>query len=135
MPSSKVAVDTNILVRLFTQDHRQQYLKAKKLFAEASQIFVSKTVLLETSWVLSFSYRFTNLTILKAFRLLLGLKQVEVEQAQQVNQVFQLVEKGLDFADAFHCVSAPTKSLWASFDRKLNKKLRDISDQKIYEFG
>lgn len=46
-----IAVDTNVLVRLPTGDHAQQATAARSLFA-AEPIWIAKTVLLETGWVL-----------------------------------------------------------------------------------
>jgi predicted nucleic-acid-binding protein len=52
-----IAVDTNIVVRLLTQDYEQQYNKSLALFQE-QEIFIPDTVLLETEWVLRFAYHF-----------------------------------------------------------------------------
>jgi predicted nucleic-acid-binding protein len=52
-----IAVDTNIVVRLLTQDDERQYSKILKLFQE-QDIFIPDTVLLETEWVLRFAYHF-----------------------------------------------------------------------------
>lgn len=50
-----VAVDTNVVVRLLTNDHAAQAKRAVALF-RANPIFVAKSVLLETEWVLRYSY-------------------------------------------------------------------------------
>jgi predicted nucleic-acid-binding protein len=53
------AVDTNVLVRLLTWDDPQQGTAAKSLFA-AGPIWIAKTVLLETGWVLRSLYGFED---------------------------------------------------------------------------
>lgn len=50
-----VTVDTNILVRLVTKDDSEQSAQALRII-QNNNIFVPKTVLLETEWVLRFSY-------------------------------------------------------------------------------
>lgn len=55
--SGMIAVDTNIVVRLLTQDEEQQYNKILKLFQE-QDIFIPDTAILETEWVLHFAYNF-----------------------------------------------------------------------------
>lgn len=52
-----VAVDTNVIVRLLTQDDRKQAGYATSLFAK-HEIWISKTILLEASWVLRSIHRF-----------------------------------------------------------------------------
>ena len=46
-----IAVDTNVLVRLLTGDEPEQAAAARRLFASEA-IWIGKTVLLETGWVL-----------------------------------------------------------------------------------
>ena len=52
-----IAVDTNVLVRLLTGDDLKQAAAARSLFA-AGPIWIAKTVLLETAWVLRSLYGF-----------------------------------------------------------------------------
>ena len=47
-----IAVDTNLVVRLLANDDRHQVRKASEVFA-ANEVLLSKTVLLETEWVLA----------------------------------------------------------------------------------
>ncbi|MCP5410517.1 MAG: PIN domain-containing protein, partial [Chromatiaceae bacterium] len=50
-----IGVDTNVLVRLLTRDDEAQFRKALKLFQQ-EEIFIPKTVFLETEWVLRYAY-------------------------------------------------------------------------------
>ena len=50
-----VAVDTNVLVRLLVADHAAQATRAAAVF-RAGRVFIPKSVLLETEWVLRYSY-------------------------------------------------------------------------------
>lgn len=51
-----VAVDTNIVVRLLTQDDELQYQKSQEIF-QTQDVFIPDTVILETEWVLRFAYK------------------------------------------------------------------------------
>ena len=75
-----ISVDTNVLIRIITQDDSVQYKKAYRLF-EDSEIFISKTALLETEWVLRSNYSYESDRIYHAFKVILGLKNIIVEDA------------------------------------------------------
>jgi predicted nucleic-acid-binding protein len=51
-----IAVDTNILVRYLTNDDPQQARISANLLNSKEQIWLPKTVLLETEWVLRAVY-------------------------------------------------------------------------------
>src|ERR1041385_4977846 len=95
------AVDTNILVRLLTGDDVPQQAAARSLFA-SGPIWIAKTVLLETAWVLASAYRFDETAIRDAFTNLLGLKNVKAEDETSVAYALALMTHGVDFADAMH---------------------------------
>ena len=65
-----IGIDTNLLVRLFTNDDVKQARYAEKLI-ENNIVFISKSVLLETEWVLRYTYELGPDIILKAFEGLL----------------------------------------------------------------
>lgn len=110
------AVDTNILVRLLTGDDPRQAAAAKRLFA-AETIWIAKTVLLETAWVLRTRYRFEDAAIADAFKKLLGLGNVDVEDESSIAAALSLSAHGLDLADALHLSSRPAGAMFVSFDR------------------
>src|SRR5882757_8086321 len=95
------AVDTNILVRLLTDDDPKQGAAARSLFARES-IWIAKTVLLETAWVLRSLYRFEKGAIRDAFTKLLGLENVQAEDESSVAAALALTVHGIEFADAMH---------------------------------
>lgn len=63
-----IAIDTNVLVRLLVRDDDVQARRAVALF-EQNEIYVCKTVLLETEWVLRFGYELDGAAILDALHL------------------------------------------------------------------
>lgn len=117
------AVDTNVLVRLLTSDDPRQSAAAKALFT-ASSIWIAKTVLLETAWVLRTLYGFEQPAIAVAFTQLLGLKNVRVEDALSVANALHLTTHGFDFADAIHLASTPPGSTFVSFDKALLRRAK-----------
>ena len=70
-----ISVDTNIIVRLLTGDDRDQFRKAKALFAK-EEIVVATTVILESEWDLRYAYGFKPTEIGDAFKALFGLSNV-----------------------------------------------------------
>lgn len=116
-----LAVDTNILVRLLTNDDPEQTRRAAAIFQQ-HEIFIPKTVLLETEWVLRFSYELPRARILAALQHLLGLKQVQMEDTETVIQALAHFEHGMDFADALHLTSSRQCDRFATFDISLNRR-------------
>jgi predicted nucleic-acid-binding protein len=116
-----IAVDTNILVRLLTSDDPAQSEKAAALFTRES-ILIPKTVLLETEWVLRYSYKLPPPVILAAFRKVLGLPQVTIEDSSAVSGALTWYEGGMDFADALHLASVRKVDGFATFDARLKKR-------------
>lgn len=126
-----VAVDTNVLVRLLTGDDARQSAAAQSLFGSES-IWIGKTVLLETDWVLRSFYGFPIGEIRYAFMKLLGLENVQVEDEASVAAALALTPHGIEFADALHLSCKPPNARFVSFDRSLVKRavragVQDIS--------
>jgi predicted nucleic-acid-binding protein len=125
------AVDTNLVVRLLTQDDRKQAAIASTVFA-TGEVWIAKSVLLETAWVLETVYGFDATAIRRALLLLLGLPNVRMEDEEAVARAIDLLAKGLDFADALHLVSRPTGAWFVSFDKALVRRAQraDVVDVK-----
>jgi predicted nucleic-acid-binding protein len=111
-----IAVDTNVLVRLLTGDEPSQAASARSLFA-SEPIWIAKTVLLETGWVLRSLYGFEEGAIRDGFTKLLGLKNVHAEDESAVAAALALTTHGIEFADALHLSSRPPEAAFVSFDR------------------
>src|SRR6476646_10434555 len=89
-----IGVDTNIIVRLLTQDDESQFSQSVELF-KANQIFIPDTVILETEWVLRFAYKFKPSEICTALRNLFGLPNIHLNNAGLVAEALQWHEQGL----------------------------------------
>jgi predicted nucleic acid-binding protein len=125
-----LAVDTNIIVRYLAGDQQQQSRKAKALI-DSDPIFVCKTVLLETEWVLRSVYGFTPIQIAKALTDFAGLPSVTLEDAATVAKALDWMAAGMDFADAIHLANAKGSDAFATFDRRLAKTAKKLSDVAV----
>ena len=72
-----IAIDTNIIVRFLTRDDEAQFLKAYNIFKE-EDIFIPDSVILETEWVLRYSYNFSIEDICQALKNTFGLPNVHL---------------------------------------------------------
>ena len=129
------AVDTNVLVRLLSGDDPKQEAAARSLFA-SEQIWIAKTVLLETGWVLRSLYGFEERAIHEAFTKLLGLKNVHAEDESSVAAALALTTHGIALADAIHLSSRPPDVVFVSFDKSFvqrakRAKLSGISTMSV----
>ena len=115
------AVDTNVVVRLLTGDEPRQAAAARALFA-GGPIWIAKTVLLETGWVLRSLYGFEESAIRTAFTKLLGLKNVHVED--EASLAGALTASGIELADAIHLSSRPPGARFVSFDKAFVQRAR-----------
>ncbi len=118
-----IAVDTNVLVRLLTGDDPKQAAAAKSLFA-AGPIWIAKTVLLETGWVLRSLYGFEESAIRDGLVKLLGLQNVRTEDESSVASALALTVHGIELADALHLSSRPAGAVFVSFDQSFVRRAK-----------
>jgi predicted nucleic-acid-binding protein len=127
-----IAIDTNIIVRVLTGDDPGQAKRAGRLM-EKNDIFISKTVILETEWVLRHAYGIDSDGIITGFQKLLGLPNVTIEDSWTIFQALNWHKEGLDFADALHMASSLKASRFATFDKSLIKKSSKIKAIEVME--
>ncbi len=121
-----IAVDTNVLVRFLVSDDLKQAARAASLI-RSTPIWISKTVLLETEWVLRSLYEFSPIARAGALRALAGLRTVFLEDELAVAKALDWSKAGLDFADALHLASVGDAKQFATFDQKLVKQAKRIA--------
>ena len=120
-----IALDTNVIVRLVAADDPGQ-LKAAQATFESGELWVCKTVFLETEWVLRYSYELSRPAIQAVFRKLLGYPRLQVEDRSAVLQALAHYDQGLDFGDALHLASSGDADRFATFDQPLAKKVQGL---------
>lgn len=111
------ALDTNVLVRVLTDDDPAQVEAARELLATDDTFRVPVPVLLETAWVLEAIYELDVPTVADGLRHFLGLPNVEVDHPQRVAQALQWYEEGLDAADAMPLALSQDADRLATFDQ------------------
>jgi predicted nucleic-acid-binding protein len=123
-------IDTNLLVRILTDDDPIQARRAVNVL-QGGDIYITKTVLLETEWVLRYAYEIEKENIKKGFVKLLGLPNVSVEDWDSVTQAISWYENSFDFADALHLASSKKCEKFATFDSALIKKAQQFSSTEM----
>lgn len=117
-----IALDTNMLVRALVADHPEQVAVVRQLM-ESDHVFISRTVLLETEWVLRVRYRKAPAELLAFFQALLATDDAVVEATEEVRNALDWYGQGADFADALH-LAACGSAVMHTFDRDLCKAAR-----------
>ena len=121
-----VAIDTNIAVRLLVNDDPAQTKKVVELF-NSNDVFIPKTVILETEWVLRGVYQIERARSNAALRGLLSLERVVVEDEWSLFAALDSHAKGMDFADALHLASSQRADRFATFDKPLKTRAKKMS--------
>ncbi len=116
-----IALDTNLIVRLLTRDDEAQAQLAAGVMA-AGRLWLAKTVLLETEWVLRYTYELSRDTIGDSFWSLLGYRELVVEDEAAVIKALSWYGSGVDFADALHLASSAEAERFFTFDRMLARR-------------
>ncbi|KAF1049479.1 type II toxin-antitoxin system VapC family toxin [Xylophilus sp.] len=119
-----LAVDTNVVVRFLVDDEPAQHRRAVAMLS-GHVVWLSRTVLLETEWVLRGAFGFEPGEIAAALRQLTRLSGVRCEDAAAVDAAIGALEAGMDFADALHfAASASADEGFATFDARFVRRAR-----------
>ena len=124
-----IAVDTNVVVRLLAGDDAKQTAASKAIFAGGA-IWIARTILLETAWVLTSVYGFDEDTVRGTLGKLLGLKNVHTENKTALATSLSL--KGVDIADAIHLSSTPEGATFVSFDQAFVRRAKRAGVANIF---
>ena len=118
-----IAFDTNLLVRALVVDHAEQVAIVRQLIARDT-IFISRTVLLETEWVLRSFYKKNSAEFHTFFTALLETDNTVIEDAEALSHALDWYAQGADFSDALH-LAACGNAVMYTFDRSFCKDARD----------
>ena len=121
-----LAIDTNVLVRFLTGDDPVQSPRARALIHSEDTLILT-TVLLETEWVLRSGYKYEQVELSSAFRTLIGLPRVHLQDAEAVTLALEWMRLDMDFADALHLATAKGCTAFATFDRRLAKRVEPMT--------
>jgi predicted nucleic-acid-binding protein len=120
----RVAVDTNVLIRLIVEDNSGQTAAVERL-ARAHHIVIAPTALLEAEWVLRRVLGIDRAGILGGFEALLGLADATFLEQEAVEAALRAFADGCDFADALHA-SLATAEVFATFDRGFVRRAKSL---------
>lgn len=129
-----IAIDTNILVRLFINDDAAQAKRASALFDEYADqddsLWIADIVLIELVWALDRSYGRSREEIVKALRALAGNATVLIESAACLSPAMALYSEGpAGFADCLLAVKAEHAGCDAL--RSFYRKMRGLPGVKL----
>lgn len=124
------ALDTNVLARFFVDDPDDAQAAKQRpaaIAALAERSFVSVTVLLELEWVMRGFYELPRKDTSRVLRALASIEHVALEDRDAVLAAVEAFDRGLDFADALHLARSSRASGFATFDRRLAKRAKDLA--------
>lgn len=101
---------------MLVADHPEQSRVARELW-ETTRIWIAKTVLLQTEWVLRAVMKVTPIDIRRAFELVLADPRASVEDRAVVQQAVAWLGAGVDFADALHLAWSAVAERFVTFDK------------------
>lgn len=104
-----IGLDTNVLVRLFTQDDPVQSRQAWSFIETGLSVdepgYVNLIVLAEFAWTLAKAYRFSKHEIISAIDALLDTAEIALQREEAVAAALGLCKAAnLDFVDALIAV-------------------------------
>ncbi len=123
-----VGLDTNVIVRLLLRDDAAQAKKAEQTFlrhARGDGVFLPLVVVVETAWVLAYTYALTRKAIHEQLLSLTRTRGVVVDEADLVQEALDAYTMGAaDVAD--YVILATTRRAGCrtlvTFDRRLGKQ-------------
>ena len=121
-----IAVDTNVVVRVLTNDEPvQTRIAASHL--KSGPFWLATTVLLETEWVLRHAYGFERDAINRALSALIDLQGAAVQDESSVRAALAWHARGMDFADALHLATSGPGHELVTFDRRFAARAETLA--------
>ena len=127
-----ISLGTNVIVRVVTADDPDQLATALEVM-KLDGLWLCKTVLLETEWVLRYNCKLSRKTILETFLRLLGYPNLSVEAPEQVHLALEWYRGGMDFADALHLAASTGAERFVTFDQELAEGAGRLEAQPAVE--
>ncbi len=121
-----IAIDTNVLVRVLTDDEEspEQTQQARALVKAAGRVFVPQVVQVEFVWVLEQAYGIEKYQVIAALKILRDNPTYELQYPEHfIQALMRFRQSNAGFADSIIAVESQqaNMTLW-TFDRKLSKQ-------------
>lgn len=128
-------VDTNILVRYFTQDDSIQLEQASQLFKLVKQdggnLLINNMVLCELVWTLESRYSYKKIGLIVALELLLDTDIFEFENRERIKQALDdYKNSNVGFADCL--INRTNQILGCTETYTFDKKAAKLSGFTVY---
>jgi predicted nucleic-acid-binding protein len=116
-----IAIDTNLLVRVITMDDPDQAARAERVLRAGA--YIPATVMLETAWVLTRSYRIDPAAMVDALIGVLDMPAVRMADESLIRWALaRHRDAGADIADMIHLTQTGGASGFVTFDEKLARQ-------------
>ncbi len=118
----KITADTNLLIRVITEDNEQQSRVAQTALKKAELVAISIPALCELAWVLSQGYKVPSSLVAEAIRRLINGANVVINRPA-TEAGLALLDAGGDFADGVIAYEGSWlgADTFVSFDKKAVK--------------
>lgn len=116
-----ITLDTNYLIRFFTNDVKPQALAAKKLIEKEKEIYIPPIAIAETVYILKNNYQTKKTPLCE--KLLLFLKQPNIKTPDYIAFALQIYEiEAISFYDCLILAESLKKNCaLKTLDKKLHK--------------
>lgn len=121
--TTRVQLDTNVIIRFLTGEPAEQATAARRLLASGTPLHITHVTIAECAHVLRSVYRTPQPVIATVLRSLLALPHLDTDEPDLLLHTLEILETtGLGFADAHLAATAIDRGLRvASFDRGLDR--------------
>ena len=115
------AIDTNIIIRLVTQDDQEQLSTALTIIG--FPFLVLPTVILESVWVLQSVYKVDRVALAAKLTEIVGHENANLVSGNAMMWAVERFAMGADFADMLHIAlaSEAKASQFSTFDKSITK--------------
>jgi predicted nucleic-acid-binding protein len=129
-----IILDTNSLIRFFTDDLPKEAARVEKLLKSEKNLTVPCVVLPEIEYVLMYNYYCKRPDIIQAYEFL--LKQPNIHLSKEAQTAISLfIRENLDMADCLIIAEAlcnqPYQKI-ASFDKKMNRIFKKLGGKPVW---
>ena len=123
----RITADTNLLVRMTTNDDKSQARTAFRILTAAERIFVPLPCIVEFVWVLERTYSFSRNQVAEAVETLVASENVSTD-TMAVEVGLRVHAAGGDFADGVIASAGAGMGaeMFVSFDRKAVARVSEI---------
>ena len=125
----RIAVDTNLILRLVVRDDEAQTRIALQEFQQADVVIVPLVALCEAVWVMQSTYKISRPGIAETIRRLIEIPSIDVDRPE-VEAGLAMLDLGGDFADGVIARQGRAKRAESliTFDRKAVDRLNRLGE-------